>query len=150
MGSIPIGPTVRWLFCDLDPRLGRAASAFVPPLNALKGFVPTIIAFHGGGEIVGLMAAFACTLGHYYCPWRHFRGGRSADLIAGVVLALSPAFGGDSVRFLGGRHAVERVAGCRYRICRRALVLSAVGILGSAGRALWSRRWSGDGATTGR
>lgn len=90
MGSIPIGPTVRWLFCDLDPRYGRAASAFVPPLNALKGFVPTIIAFHGGGEIVGLLAAFACTLGHYYCPWRRFRGGRSADLMAGIVLALSP------------------------------------------------------------
>jgi glycerol-3-phosphate acyltransferase PlsY len=90
MGSLPIGPVVAWLFADLDPRLRRAAAAAVAPLNALKGFVPTAIALHGGGPAVGLYAAAAATAGHCFCPWRRFRGGTGCDLVAGVALALSP------------------------------------------------------------
>lgn len=90
LGSIPIGPVVRWLFADFDPGVRRAAAAAVPPLNAAKGFLSTVISLHGGGLVVGLSAAMAATLGHYYCPWRRFRGGKRIDLEAGIVLALSP------------------------------------------------------------
>jgi glycerol-3-phosphate acyltransferase PlsY len=90
MGSIPVGPIVRWLFAGLDPRLARTAGAAVPLLDAFKGFLPTVIALHGGGLPVGLGSALATTLGHYYSPWRRFRGGDQVDLEAGVLLALSP------------------------------------------------------------
>lgn len=90
LGTIPIGPIVRWLFAGLDSRLVRSANAFVPVFDAIKGFLPTLIALHGGGLTIGLAAALAVTLGHYYSPWRRFRGGRQVDCEAGVLLALSP------------------------------------------------------------
>ena len=90
MGSIPLGPIARWLFAGLDPRLGRLASAAAVLLTVVKGCIPTAIALHGGGEIVGLACGLATTIGHYYCPWTRFRGGRSVDLEAGVVVAISP------------------------------------------------------------
>lgn len=88
--SIPLGPVTRWLFAGLDSRLQRTAGAFVPILNALKGFIAVVIVYHGGGEAVGLAAGFAATLGHAYCPWRRFRGGTGIDALAGILLACSP------------------------------------------------------------
>lgn len=90
LGSIPVGYVVRWLFAGFDPRVARRAAAAVPLVDALKGFVATVIPLHGGGETVGLGSGFAATLGHYYTPWRRFRGDSKIDLFAGVVFALSP------------------------------------------------------------
>jgi glycerol-3-phosphate acyltransferase PlsY len=88
--SIPVATIVRWLFSGFDPRLVRSANAFVPIFDGIKGFMPTIVALHGGGLGIGLAAALATTLGHYYTPWLRFRGGRQVDCETGVLLALSP------------------------------------------------------------
>lgn len=90
MGSIPVGPIARWLFAELDPRLLRVATALAVPLTMLKGAVPTLVALHGGGLLVGLGAGLATVLGHYFCPWRGFRGGDQIDAQTGVLAALSP------------------------------------------------------------
>ena len=90
LGSIPVGAVVRWLFDGLDPRLARKAAMAVPLVDALKGFVATVIPLHGGGEAIGLASGLAATIGHYYTPWRRFRGDSKIDLFAGVVFALSP------------------------------------------------------------
>jgi glycerol-3-phosphate acyltransferase PlsY len=90
LGSIPVGAVVRWLFSGMDPRLARAANAIVPAIDALKGFIATIIPLHGGGETIGLSSGLAATIGHYYTPWRGLRGDWSVGLFAGVVTALSP------------------------------------------------------------
>jgi glycerol-3-phosphate acyltransferase PlsY len=89
LGSIPVSAVVRWLFAGLHPRAGRIAYSAVPVVDALKGFVATVIPFHGGGAAIGLSAGFAATVGHYYTPWSRLRGDWRIGLLAGVVAALS-------------------------------------------------------------
>ncbi len=89
-------------------------------LDALKGFVPVIIAinlvrFQGGPEpwcalpvpgswvlmlpasgqftvqLTYVLTALAAVLGHNYCPWIGFKGGKGVATSAGVVIALMPA-----------------------------------------------------------
>jgi glycerol-3-phosphate acyltransferase PlsY len=90
IASLPFAAIMSWLFAELDPRLQRAVSAIVPVLNVLKGFISTVVAFHGGGAAIGLGAAFAAVLGHYYSPWRRFAGEHNVDLLIGLLLATSP------------------------------------------------------------
>jgi glycerol-3-phosphate acyltransferase PlsY len=91
ISSIPTATIARWLFGSLDSRLSRTANALVPPANIFKGFLAIIVAVHGGGEYVGLYAAFAGMLGHYFSPWRRFRGGDQIDYTIGIAAALNPA-----------------------------------------------------------
>ena len=88
--SIPMEAIVAWLFEGVDPRLATVAKAFVPFINALKGYISTVISFHGGGPAIGFACAFAATLGHCYSPWRRFRGGERIDANAGILCALDP------------------------------------------------------------
>jgi len=119
LSSIPIGAVFTWLFDGMNPRYGRTAARLVPPLNALKGFVPTIIAYHGGGLLVGLGAAAVAIAGHYFTPWRRFRGGNRIDALLGIAVALSPP-------------SALMVLGC-WGVCRLAGGSPAMGtLLGAA------------------
>lgn len=89
--SVPVGATIRWLFAGFNARLGAAATAGAIVVDLIKGFVATIIPLHGGGLTVGLASALAALLGHYYSPWSHFRGDPTIAVLAGTLLALSPA-----------------------------------------------------------
>ena len=89
-------------------------------LDALKGFVPVVLAinliqiegkptgfFHLGaldplalilpaaeqfkGQLLQVLTAFAAILGHNYSPWVGFKGGKGIATSAGVLLALMPA-----------------------------------------------------------
>jgi glycerol-3-phosphate acyltransferase PlsY len=88
-------------------------------LDALKGFVPVVIAvnlvridgripqFHLGfldayslilpagaqlkGQLVHVLTALAAVLGHNYSPWIGFKGGKGIATSAGVLIALMPA-----------------------------------------------------------
>lgn len=89
-------------------------------LDALKGFIPVVIAvnlihivgknvglFHIGaldsfalllpaadqfkGQLLHVVTAFAAVLGHNYSPWVGFKGGKGIATSAGVLLALMPA-----------------------------------------------------------
>lgn len=89
-------------------------------LDALKGFIPVVIAvnliqiegknvglFHIGGldslalvlpaaaqfkgQLVHVITALAAVLGHNYSPWVGFKGGKGIATSAGVLLALMPA-----------------------------------------------------------
>lgn len=86
-------------------------------LDALKGFIPVVIAvnlvrFDGppaqlhlafldsfsapaGGQVmaqlVHVLTALAAVLGHNYSPWVGFRGGKGIATSAGVLIALMPA-----------------------------------------------------------
>ena len=99
LGSIPVRAVVVWLFEGLDSRLARVAAGAVPFVDGLKGFVATMIPLHGGGEIVGLASGFAATLGHYYTPWRRFKGDPSIGLLAGVIIAIKPIAAVISITF---------------------------------------------------
>jgi glycerol-3-phosphate acyltransferase PlsY len=88
-------------------------------LDALKGFIPVVIAmnlvritgrdpqFHLGfldsfslilpaveqmkGQLVHVLTALAAVLGHNYSPWIGFKGGKGIATSAGVLIALMPA-----------------------------------------------------------
>ncbi len=88
IGSIPLGPLFRWLFADLDWRIGSLARGLVPPLSLLQAFLPVLIAVHGGGILIGLGAGVAVVAAHCYCPWLRFRGGPGAAVQLGVLSAV--------------------------------------------------------------
>lgn len=88
-------------------------------LDALKGFIPVVIAmnlvritgrdpqFHLGfldsfhlllpaaeqlkGQMIHVLTALAAVLGHNYSPWIGFKGGKGIATSAGVLIALMPA-----------------------------------------------------------
>jgi len=87
-------------------------------LDALKGFIPVVIAINlvpvtGRDPLLGLeflssfamdpaaspftaqiihvLSALLAVLGHNYCPWIGFKGGKGVATSAGVLIALMPA-----------------------------------------------------------
>ena len=88
MGALPIGPTLAWLFADLDPRMHRVATVLGPFMDAGKAFVPVAIAAHGGGLTIGIAAAFAAIAGDCYSPWLRAHGGKGVAVMGGVLVAL--------------------------------------------------------------
>jgi len=103
-GSIPVGVIVAKVFFGTDLRkqgsgnigaanalrtLGRGAGATILVLDALKGFIPTLIALRLGGPTLGLIAGFAAILGHCYSPALKFKGGKGVATELGVLFALS-------------------------------------------------------------
>ncbi|HEY1727163.1 MAG TPA: glycerol-3-phosphate 1-O-acyltransferase PlsY [Candidatus Baltobacteraceae bacterium] len=104
LGSLPFGLIVARVFFKTDIRaqgsgnigaanaartLGKGAGAFVLLLDALKGFVPTILAQYVGGLPLALFAGFAAIIGHCYSPWMRFRGGKGVAAELGVLFGLS-------------------------------------------------------------
>ncbi|RAI04385.1 glycerol-3-phosphate acyltransferase [Acuticoccus sediminis] len=58
-------------------------------LDALKGVVPVLIAWHLGGPDFVVTAAFGAFLGHLFPVWLGFRGGKGVATYIGVLLATS-------------------------------------------------------------
>jgi glycerol-3-phosphate acyltransferase PlsY len=94
-GAIRFRPTAAWLFAAADPRLIRSFTGVAPVLDAIKGYVPTIIALHGGGPVVGLSAAVAVVAGDCASPlFPRFRAGnRGVAAAFGALCALNPFVG---------------------------------------------------------
>lgn len=103
-GSIPVGLIVAKLVYRTDIRragsgnigaanaartLGRTAGVLVLVLDALKGFIPTILAQDIGGLPLALFAGFAAIAGHCYSPWLRMRGGKGVATELGVTFALA-------------------------------------------------------------
>jgi acyl phosphate:glycerol-3-phosphate acyltransferase len=103
-GSLPFGLIVARVFFKTDIRaegsgnigaanaartFGRGAGALVLVMDALKGFVPTVLAQDVGGLSLALLAGFAAIVGHCYSPWMRFRGGKGVATELGVLFALA-------------------------------------------------------------
>lgn len=103
-GSLPFGVLVARVFFKTDIRaqgsgnigaanaartLGKGAGALVLVLDALKGFVPTILAQYVGGLPLALVAGFAAIAGHCYSPFMRFRGGKGVATELGVLFGLA-------------------------------------------------------------
>ncbi len=104
LGSLPFGLIVARVLFKTDIRtqgsgnigaanaartLGKGAGAIVLVLDALKGFVPTILAQYVGGLPLALFAGFATIIGHCYSPFMRFRGGKGVATELGVLFALA-------------------------------------------------------------
>jgi len=118
VGGIPVG-LILGLFKGVDVRrfgsgnigamnvgrvLGRAWGLAVFAIDALKGFVPTLvaggllwrfgppstIANESGRAICWLAVGLCAVLGHNFSPFLRFRGGKGVSTSLGVALAIYP------------------------------------------------------------
>ena len=76
----------------------KAAAVLTLLLDALKGFVPVVLADRFGpsiglGEGTVAMVALAAFLGHLWPLFFHFQGGKGVATAAGVLLGLNPWLG---------------------------------------------------------
>ena len=69
-------------------RKGLALATLV--LDALKGALPTWLAYRYLGPDMAVVVAFGTVLGHCFPVWLRFRGGKGVATAAGVLLALTP------------------------------------------------------------
>lgn len=105
LGSIPIGYIVCKVLKNIDIRkigsgnigttnvvrlLGLKGAIIVFPLDFLKGFVPALLAYKYGGELMGLVIGLCAILGHDFSLWLKFKGGKGVSTSAGVLFALMP------------------------------------------------------------
>jgi acyl phosphate:glycerol-3-phosphate acyltransferase len=105
IGSIPSGYVIGRVFYRVDIRkqgsgnigamnalraLGTAGAAVVLLLDALKGFLPTIVAVAVfRSEQLGAAVAAAAVLGHCFSPWLRLRGGKGVATSFGAIFGLS-------------------------------------------------------------
>ncbi|MBV9263815.1 MAG: glycerol-3-phosphate 1-O-acyltransferase PlsY [Candidatus Eremiobacteraeota bacterium] len=117
IGSIPFGLIIGRIFYRTDIRsqgsgnigamnalrtLGKGGAVAVLLLDALKGFVPTMLVVwllrHGydfdieglppGDQLLGSLVAMAAVLGHCFSPWLRLRGGKGVATSFGAIFAL--------------------------------------------------------------
>ncbi len=112
-GSLPTGHLVgRFLGVDISKHgsgnigatnvlrvLGRRWGYFVFFIDTLKGFLAVRAAFYlvqiakigvERIELVGILAAITCILGHTFPIWLRFKGGKGVATSAGALLGLMP------------------------------------------------------------
>lgn len=106
-GSIPSGVLVTRLAGAPDPRTvgsgnigatnvmragGKRLGAVVLLLDALKGFLPAVLASsaRGGDDPWALASGLAAVVGHCYSVWLRLAGGRGVATALGVGLAVAP------------------------------------------------------------
>ena len=68
-------------------RKGLAAATLI--LDALKGTVAVLVAFHFGGQDLALLAALGAFLGHLFPVWLKFQGGKGVATFIGLLIALA-------------------------------------------------------------
>lgn len=105
-GAIPCGVWIGKIFKNIDIRkygsynsgatnayrvLGRKYGAMVLLLDALKGFIPLLIAkFYGISGVNLIILGFIAILGHSFSIFLKFKGGKGVATSLGVFLFLMP------------------------------------------------------------
>lgn len=105
-GAIPSGVWIGKIFKNIDIRkygsynsgatnayrvLGRKYGAMVLLLDALKGFIPLLIAkFYGVTGVDLIILGFIAILGHSFSIFLKFKGGKGVATSLGVFLFLMP------------------------------------------------------------
>jgi len=64
----------------------KSAAAATLLLDALKGTLPVMVAFHMFGESIAIAAGFGAFIGHILPIWLNFRGGKGVATYTGILL----------------------------------------------------------------
>ncbi len=83
-GSGNIGAT------NVARALGKKLGALVLVLDALKGFIPVLLAGRWLDDVALAAVGIAAVLGHVFPVWLRFRGGKGVATALGVFAALTP------------------------------------------------------------
>ncbi len=80
--------------------LGKGPGIVCLVLDFLKGYLPVLLAQHFTADIledqrtlaqsIVVITAFAAIMGHNYCPWLGFKGGKGIATSGGAIVALMP------------------------------------------------------------
>ncbi len=105
LGSVPFGLVIAKVFCGIDPRSagsGNIGTTNVARLcglrwgvatllcDALKGFLPTVLALHWlNSPFYASLTGLCALLGHLFSLFLRFRGGKAVATSVGVFLPLS-------------------------------------------------------------
>lgn len=101
--------------------VGKLPGVVTLILDIAKGLGPVIVGFNLGGARLAAGAGVSAVLGHVFCPYLGFRGGKGVATAAGAVAGLAPiAFGLALASFLAGL-AVFRKVGLASSIAAVAL-----------------------------
>ncbi|HLI49032.1 MAG TPA: glycerol-3-phosphate 1-O-acyltransferase PlsY [Chthonomonas sp.] len=85
LGSGNIGMTNVWRICGKGPGL------VVFLLDVLKGAVPPLLASHLQlSSLYQVLAGLLAIIGHNYCIWLGFRGGKGIATSAGALIGIAP------------------------------------------------------------
>lgn len=76
--------------------LGKPSGILCLILDVIKGFGPVFLATrlvpdNPTGDTIEVLTALAAILGHNYCPWLGFKGGKGIATTGGALLAIMPA-----------------------------------------------------------
>ena len=76
---------------------GRGAGIAGLIIDVAKGAIPVLLVFHANifgtvdsPQLLGALTALFAVLGHVFCPWFGFKGGKGVATFLGVLLVLSP------------------------------------------------------------
>ncbi|HDK44980.1 MAG TPA: glycerol-3-phosphate acyltransferase [Actinobacteria bacterium] len=70
--------------------IGKKAGMTVLGLDLLKGLLAALVGAAVGGPTLGAAAGLTAVAGHCYPVFHHFRGGKGAATLSGVMFALYP------------------------------------------------------------
>ena len=106
LGSIPTGKILVWKIKGIDIRkhgsgnigttnvsriLGKNWGIAVFFIDALKGFIPTMLAYYLFQDLsFSLLAGFLATIGHIFSVFLKFKGGNGMATSVGVFFAIVP------------------------------------------------------------
>jgi len=106
LGSIPTGKILVWKLKGIDIQkhgsgntgttnvsriLGKKWGIAVFFIDALKGFIPTMLAFYITQDLnFTLLAGFLASFGHVFSVFLKFKGGKGVATSVGVFFALVP------------------------------------------------------------
>jgi len=124
VGSGNIGAT------NVARTLGKKTGALVLFLDALKGFVPVLVATRLWPELPELAAAvgLAAILGHVFPIWLKLHGGKGVATGLGVFLALAPIATAVAAGFFFAVYATKRIVSVSSMTAATALPLAMLAL----------------------
>jgi glycerol-3-phosphate acyltransferase PlsY len=119
--------------------VGKVAGAVVLVLDLAKGLGSGLLGVAIGGPALGAAAGLAAVVGHCYPVFHHFRGGKGAATLSGVMFGLFPPAAAVLLVVFVGLVIVTRIAAVGSIVVTLAAVPAAA-LTGGGG---WVLVWLG-------